>query len=576
MAHRHQPDDSTEPFEYIHRYDATDRETVWEPPGDGMARQIVKETDVPIPMRDGLDLAANVYRPETPGGDSTEPDKYPVILQVTGWGKDLYWGDAEEQFGEPWPGTGVGYESWSPPITGSCTFEAENHRFWVPQGYVVIVVDGRGFGRSPGTFNGFDAWGRDIYDAIEWAGKRAWSNGKVGMSGVSIMSILQYHAAAADPPHLEAICPWQGTPDDLYDHGGIGPVASPSPPDTFPVPHDPAWGVPSNTNPPAAETRTEDALFQKITQPALICGSWSSHGLFSRGDFRAFRTISSDQKWLYNHGREKWATFYQTDAQAVRKQFFDHFLKGTDERILDVPAVRYEVRETLRAWSVGSAQDFPLPDTDYRELSLDAARGGLVEETVPDESAVSYDSTEAESATFDITFEDDILLVGYHRLKLWVTPEAAPDADLFVTLRKLDQAGNEVKFHGYAAPLAHPVALGFLRLSHRKPDETRSTRWDPYIEQGGTPEKVTPGEPVECQVPIRPSGTRYRAGDTLRVEISGTFLGTETYEVRYPAREPGQTPLELETVNEGDHTIHTGGEFDTRLLIPEVPLSSEC
>lgn len=574
MVSPHAPDDPTEPLDYADRYPATTRELVWEAPDKGLARGVVKETDVPVPMRDGLDLAANVYRPVPPGGGPDETDEYPVILQVTGWGKDIYWGDAEDLFGEPWPGTGVGYEPWSPPIAASCTFEAEDHRFWVPQGYVVIVVDGRGFGHSPGAFRGFDAWGRDMYDIVEWAGTRAFSNGNVGMSGVSIMSILQYHAAAADPPHLRAICPWQATPDDLYDHGGIGPVVSPAPPETFPVPHEPAWPAPADTDPPAPETRPEDELFAQITQPALVCGSWSSHGMFSRGDFRAYRLLDAEHKWLYNHGREKWATFYETEAQAFRKRFFDHFLAGTDDRILESPPVRYEVRNTLRDWTVRSAEDFPLPGTDYRELHLDAADGTLADDAPDRQAAAGYDATADDCATFDYTFEAATTLVGYQRLTLWVTPEDAPDADLFVAVRKLDRQGNEVPFHGYAAPMGHPVALGFLRLSHRAPVEDRSTRWDPFIDQDAEPDPVSPGETVECQVPIRPSGTAFRAGETLRVEVAGTLLGEEDLTVTYPARERGETPLELESVNEGRHTIHTGGAHDSRLLIPDVTAGS--
>jgi len=569
--------DGDDGLAYGDRREATTRELLWEAPVEGVGLSVVKETDVPIPMRDGLELAANVYRPVEPGAD---PDEViadcPVILQATGWGKDIYWGDAEDRFGEGWPGTGVGYEPGSPPISKRCTFEAEDPHFWVPQGYVLVVLDGRGFGRSPGAFNGFNSWGRDVHDAVEWAAEREWSNGRVGMSGVSILSILQYHAAHEDPPSLAAICPWQATPGDLHDHGGITPVLEPSPPDQFPVPRDPAWDAPASTDPPAPVEKPEDEVFEGITQPALICGSWSSHGFFSRGDFRAFRKLSSEHKWLYNHGREKWATFYDDEAQAFRKGFFDHFLRGTDDRILDVPPVRFEVRDTLRNWFVRSAADFPLPDTEYRELYLDAEGGGLVEGSVPDDaSAVSYDSTANGGATFEYTFEEDTSLVGYQRLKLWLTPEDAADGDVFVTVRKLDADGEEVRFEGYIAPLSQPAALGFLRLSHRTLDEEGSTPWNPYLDYDAAPAEVRPGEPVECQVPIRASGTFFRAGETLQVEVSGTFMGRDDFEVTYPARYRGETALELGSVNDGTHTIHAGGEYDSGLLIPEVPLGPE-
>jgi len=556
---------------------ATEREFAWESPVEGVAYGIRRETDVPIPMRDGLELAANVYRPVGRSEGGAEPvDACPVILQFTGWGKDFYWGDAEESFGEAWPGTGVGYEPWAPPIAETCTFEAENPHFWVPHGYALVVVDGRGFGRSPGTFSGFDSWGRDVYDAVEWAGERPWSNGRVGMSGVSIISILQYYVAPLDPPHLAAICPWQATPDDLYDHGGIGPVRSPNPPGRYPIPHDPAWEAPADADVLTGYDGPEEDLFAEITVPTLICGSWSSHGLFSRGDFRAFRTIPAEHTYLYNHGREKWATFYETEAQAYRKRFFDCFLRGRDERILDEPPVRVESRDRLRNWFVRTAEDFPLPETTYRSLSLDADSGALVEGDAPERVAtVGYDATADESVGFEHTFQEDTSLIGYQRLRLWVAPEDAPDADVYVAVRKLDRDGAEVKFHGYAAPLAHPVALGFLRLSNRSLDEERSTPWNPVLDDAADPDPVDPGEPVCCHVPIRPSGTFLRAGETLRVEVSGTFLGPESPTVTYPARERGETALGLGTVNAGRHTVYAGGEYDSSLLVPEVPVGPE-
>ncbi|WP_197052422.1 CocE/NonD family hydrolase [Halobellus rufus] len=542
-----------------------DVEQVWEYREDGVAHSIVSETDVAIPMRDDLELAANIHRPEDSG-------EYPVLLAFTAYGKDIYWTEGEDEFGIPWPGDGVAYEPWGPPITGACTFEAENPEYWVPSGYVVIVVDPRGFGRSPGTFTGFSSWGRDMYDAIEWAAQQDWSNGNVGLSGVSILSTSQYYAANLNPPHLEAICPWEGGPfTDYPTHEGVGPQTSPDITGTFPAPSNPAWGAPEAENPPEPMEKKEDEYFAGVSTPALVCGTWSSQGVFTRRDMRAFRNISSDQKWLFTHGRGKWATFYQSEAQVFRKMFFDHFLKGTDDRILNVPPVRIETRETLQNWTVSQEEDFPIPRTEYKKLYLDAGDARLGDDPTNSQSSISYDSTEQDSVIFDFTFEEDTSLIGYQSLKLWVTPEDAPDGDLFVTIRKFDTDGEEVKFTGYGAPLQYPVALGWLRLSRRKLNEEKSTIWEPYLDYEAEPREVDPGEMVECHIPIRPSSTHYSEGETLQLEISGTYLGKEDLEVQYPAREPGQTPYAWETINEGEHTIHTGGNTPSHLVIPEIP-----
>src|SRR3989304_2704964 len=80
--------------------------------------------------------------------------------------------------------------------------------------------------------------------------------------------------------------------------------------------------------------------------PILICGTWAAHGVHTRGSFRAWRKVSSEYKWLYTHGRQKWAEFYASEARMYRKMFFDHFLKGIDDRILKMPRVRLETRGT--------------------------------------------------------------------------------------------------------------------------------------------------------------------------------------------------------------------------------------
>jgi putative CocE/NonD family hydrolase len=96
---------------------------------------------------------------------------------------------------------------------------------WVPDGYVCIRVDARGAGRSPGFL---DPWSpreaRDIYACIEWAAVQPWSNGKVGMNGISYFAMNQWYVASLKPLHLAAICVWEGAADhyrDVTRHGGI-------------------------------------------------------------------------------------------------------------------------------------------------------------------------------------------------------------------------------------------------------------------------------------------------------------------------------------------------------------------
>jgi predicted acyl esterase len=526
---------------------------------------IKMEKDVPVPVRDGLKLSANIFRPEKPG-------KFPVILAFTALAKDGLWSPESS-------GWGMAYEPSSPTITGSATFEAEDPAFWVNHEYVLVIVDPRGFHRSPGQIRTAELdglvgeqailyqglWARDMYDAIEWAAAQEWSSGNVGMSGVSILGFSQWRAAALHPPHLKAFLPWEAMTDyhrDVMFRGGI--------PDTewgkligrHGLTPEPAWPPPEKEDPPSPVEKEEDDFLAEITAPALICATWSSHGTHARGSFRAFRKISSRHKWLYIHGRQEWAEFYTAEAQTVRKLFFDHFLKGIDDRILDIPRVRLETRETLEKYAVRHETDFPVPGTRYQKLYLDATDNRLKFEKIRRQGRVSYDSASGR-AVFDHAFEQDTELTGYMSLKLWVSPGEADDMDLFVTLRKLDLKGSEVFFDAWLMLGRYPVAFGWLRVSHRELDIEKSTPWDPYPKHViGPGENVKPGEVVSCEVPILPSGTLFRRGETLRLVVSGLYGGGEIANVPFGFNA---------SVNRGKHSIYTGGKYDSYLLVPLVP-----
>jgi hypothetical protein len=95
----------------------------------------------------------------------------------------------------------------------------------VPEGYVCVRVDSRGCGCSPGYIDHFSPREtKDFYNCIEWGGTQPWSNGKVGLSGISYYAINQWHVASLQPPHLAAMCIWEGAADwyrDMTHHGGI-------------------------------------------------------------------------------------------------------------------------------------------------------------------------------------------------------------------------------------------------------------------------------------------------------------------------------------------------------------------
>ncbi|MDE0436155.1 MAG: CocE/NonD family hydrolase [Bryobacterales bacterium] len=143
------------------------------------------ERDVPVEMRDGVKLVADVHRPARRG--VPVEDRFPVILIRTSYNKD----NAQKQ---------LDYESF------------------VRWGYVVVIQDVRGRYKSGGSHYHGVAEAEDGYDTIEWIALRPWSNGRVGMTGISYLGAVQAAAAAINPPHLASVFHVKA-PANYYQNG---------------------------------------------------------------------------------------------------------------------------------------------------------------------------------------------------------------------------------------------------------------------------------------------------------------------------------------------------------------------
>ena len=120
-----------------------------------------------------------------------------------------------------WPLSGVNPD-WLSPLT---PFEGPDPVFWGAHGYAVAIVDPRGAWQSEGDFHHHGLQeASDCHDAIQWLAEQPWSNGRIGMTGVSYLAVAQYQAASRRPPALAAINPWEGFSDfyrEFAYHGGI-------------------------------------------------------------------------------------------------------------------------------------------------------------------------------------------------------------------------------------------------------------------------------------------------------------------------------------------------------------------
>ena len=514
------------------------------------------ERDVPVVVRDGTTLRANVVRPEADG-------RYPVLLSAQPYGKDHLPRKTRSGYAVPMQ---YRLASNDEPMTFSAwaSLEAPDPAFWVPRGYVVINLDLRGWGTSDGVAEPFlRTEGDDVHDAIEWAAAQPWSTGKVGMSGVSYLAISQWTAAAARPPHLAAINPWEGFTDAYPDFaypGGIrenGFLVVWSAWQRLMRPQAPSFRANQKRHPLRDSWwAARSPALEQIDVPLLVCGSYSDHSLHSRGSFEGFRRAGSAHKWLYTHRAPKWSTYYGPKALAAQTKFFDHFLRGEDTGILQTPTVRLEVRAE-RSTVAAIHTDTSWPPTQARRevLHLNADSGQLT--TTPPAQASSQE-VPRDGVRFTWRIGEQTDLVGPMRLKIHIRAERE-DLTLFAGIRKFS-AGREVVFEGSYGFTEDIVTRGWLRASHRAIDEARSTEWEAWHPHDAAL-PIPPGEAVDLDITLLPSATRFAAGDQLVLELRDRWF--------FPANPiTGQFPAVYQRPPRQRWTIHTGGATAATLTIP--------
>jgi len=168
----------------------------------------------------------------------------------------------------------------------------------------------------------------------------------------------------------------------------------------------------------------------------------------------------------------------------------------------------------------------------------------------------------AKNAQFEFEFEEKTELTGHMKLRLWVQGDGSDDMDLFVAVQKFDRSGEIVQFPFFSAHDDGPVALGWLRVSHRELDDELSTPHQPFYKHQREI-KLKEGEIVPVDIEIWPSSTLFEKGEKLRVVVQGSDIYTY----------PGQmnNTGHKSTVNRGEHIIYTGGKYDSHLLVPVIP-----
>jgi uncharacterized protein len=575
-------------------------------------RGIIKTTDVKIPLRDGSYVCADVFRPDGDG-------QYPVVMNQGFYGKSFDHGvigseadaarkeELEDRFftGNP---DGLQYEN----------HESVDSSVWVPNGYVCIRVDARGVGNSPGLQAPFSVQqAEDYYDAIEWAGTQPWSNGNVGLWGMSYLAITQHTVASLQPPHLKAMIAL-GTDSDLYNEALYGGGLYGEGFWTW-------WRKAMAGGNFNGERRETDWLAQMLATPFDDPAAYGARGsIFMRPEIQKATApvwIVGPQTGVVIHQLGSSETFIRSTGAAAKKfdfvdawfphsykrstiaehtRFFDHWLKGADNGAMDGPPVRVQVRTGNGGHYVLEDTDWPLPRTEYRRWYLDASPSDWpgdgrrsdflrISDNVPAaEAAAPYDAqldigrlspspagyvggTARWSTGVSFVSDplpEDLMLAGYMKAGLWVS-STSRDMDVFVSLRVLDDHDREIRYESLVPPIdptnIHPVGHGLLKVSHRALDEARSTEYWPvptHAEADYQP--LADGEIVAIEVGLYPSSALIRQGSRLRIDIqpySPAGLPTRAYDESYHAG--------------ASNTVYTGPDHPSYLQLPIVPAKGQ-
>ena len=587
-------------------------ESLRQPPGiasqPGAAeREITVDSNVGVPMRDGVQLATDIYRPAGEG-------KYPVVLIRTPYKKEMVELKA---------------------------------RYFARRGYVAAVQDCRGRFGSPGTWTPFMHEGDDGYDTIEWLAVQPWSTGKVGMIGGSYLGWVQWWAASRNPPHLATIIPNVSPPDPFYnipyEHGTFfllgaiwwadvleneatadlsGAALSKIGEKTYgkllkalPVidldkavlekenPYWRAWIAHPVNDDFWAPANFLDRL-EKVRIPVFHQSGWfDGDGIGSKLNYLKMRSYGHDHQKLvlgpWGHSdtatrRIRDRDFGEAaiiDLQEQYLRWLDHWLKGTDNGIDKEPLVSLFVMGSNQ-WLHGDV--YPLPETRFENWYLTSAGhantslgdGGLstsalpadmppdrytydpgdptpqpdfYEESEEDESRVrSAEEKEEESgrhhelvtrARQDILvyvtepFKEPLTIAGPISAVLYAS-SSARDTDCFVRLMEVDENGR-----------IFPLVEGRLRARYR--DSTAK------------PELLRPGEVYSFQLDMWQTGITVPAGRRLRVEVASASFPMFSRNLNTG----GHNETETEFVK-AEQTIYHNEKYPSHVLLPVIPATA--
>lgn len=543
------------------------------------------EQNITIPLKSSTGIVrCNVYRPKS-GSDARSP----VIMTYGPYGKDLPYEDFHPaSFSEVPEEQKSIHSAWELPSPD----------YWTKHGYAVIRVDERGLGQSPGVLDTMSRGTSEaFFDAVEWAAEQPWSNGKVGLLGISYYAGSQWRVAALRPKGLAAMIPWEGMSDYYRDrcrHGGIlsdafinfwwerqvlsnqygrpGRAARNWGPDTIEGDLNDDELLANRNEQPAdnANNTFRDDIYYaskeydmgNIEVPLLSVANWGGIMLHLRGNIEGFHNAGSKIKYLRCITGRHDLPFYYPEEVEVQRSFMDAFLKGEDQTGWSRPGELPQVDMVLRKGDVGhnnregektysrrTESEWPIARTQYTKFYLGPDRS--LSTTAPslqhrEKLSWKAPSTLDEPQLLQFStapLEEEYEVTGHitARLSVSMSPSIGgtqpSDIDLFVTMRHIGAGGKEVHYTGTAGDPV-PLCKGWLRVSNRKVNTEHVRHRDhlpyrDYFRCSVLP--VLPGEIYPVDIEIWPTNVVLEPGAKLVFEVaSGDTQGSGVFQHKSP------------------------------------------
>ena len=568
--------------------------------GIGGSKPIYKikmEKDVSVPMRDGVHVAADVYRPDDDRG------KFPALLAYGPYGKEL------EALALTFPP-----QARPSPLWDGC-IEAGDTNYLVSRGYAHIVVDARGTGKSEGESCGVmgsgGGWeGRDCYDLVEWIAQQPWCDGNVGMVGISYLASVQILAAAEQPPHLKAIFA-NGGHYNNYEFAYQGGIMWLMPRAALEGRGgDSGFAVKHATS--AMKKRLTRDEFERLIQERLedpdiknypnlyhMLHYPDSHPLiidwvlnpFNGAFYWEGQPINRcDKVKIPTHLSIKWGRGWAVDGtidcylgvKGPKKlelqplppmqerpfhefhdlmiRWYDYWLKGIDTGIMAEPPIRIFV-EGIKQWRYEN--EWPLARTKWTKFYLRPRHELLMEPEPLDTSSVPPDGFYQAPLTVTSTVQslkwatrpmrEDMEVTGPGALYLHASIDTE-DTNFIVKLYDVDPNGNKSL-----------MTTGWLKASHRELDESKSTPWRPHHPHTRSV-PVVPGKIYEYAIRIYSFSCVFKAGHRIELEISSIESLTDSATALLPP-----DSFHLPGGRATTHKIFRDRNYPSYLLLAVIP-----